>query len=231
MIFHIITLFPGAFDSYINESIIARAQKEKKIQIKFYNPREFTVGGKKKLLQKKYTKVDGKPYGGGPGMVMEAMPIIKAIEKVLSDFKKLKAKSYKQKAKILFLSPGGKQFSNQMGKRYAEKFTDIVVICGRYEGIDARVKKIFKAEEISVGPYVLTGGELGAMILMDSISRQVEGVLGNFASLEESRISSRDVYTRPEIIVYKGKKYRVPKVLHSGDHKKIEEWKRMRGSN
>jgi tRNA (guanine37-N1)-methyltransferase len=102
------------------------------------------------------------------------------------------------------------------------------LICGRYEGIDARVKKIFKCEEISVGPFVLTGGELPAMIFLDCISRQVEGVLGNFDSLEESRTASPDVYTRPEVLEYKDKKYRVPKVLLSGDHKKIEEWKKNR---
>ncbi|HLG40578.1 MAG TPA: hypothetical protein VI461_12960, partial [Chitinophagaceae bacterium] len=103
-----------------------------------------------------------------------------------------------------------------------------ILVSGRYEGIDARVKKIFKMEEISVGPYVLTGGELPAMILIDCISRQVSGILGNFSSLEESRISSHDVYTRPEVIEYKKKKYRVPKVLLSGDHKKIEAWKEKR---
>ncbi|MEI6478854.1 MAG: tRNA (guanosine(37)-N1)-methyltransferase TrmD, partial [bacterium] len=101
----------------------------------------------------------------------------------------------------------------------------IIMICGRYEGIDSRVKKIFKMENISVGPYVLTGGEIPAMILIDSISRQIEGVLGNFDSREEERVSSSEMYTRPEVLIYKGKKYKVPKVLLSGDHKKIDEWR------
>ena len=99
------------------------------------------------------------------------------------------------------------------------------MISGRYEGIDARVQKILKAEEISVGDFVLTGGELPAMILIDSISRQVKGVLGKYESLEEERVSSSEVYTRPEILKYKSKNYKVPKVLLSGNHKKIEEWK------
>jgi len=132
------------------------------------------------------------------------------------------------KVKIIFFLPSGKQFDTTYAKKISKKFTDIILICGRYEGIDARVKKIFKCEEISVGPFVLTGGELPAEILIDCISRQVEGVLGNFDSLEESRVASSDVYTRPEILEYRGKKYRVPKVLLSGDHKKIEEWKKSK---
>ena len=99
------------------------------------------------------------------------------------------------------------------------------MVAGRYEGIDSRIKKVFKMEDVSVGPFVLTGGELPAMIFLDCTARQIKGVLGNFSSLEESRISSHNVYTRPEVFEYKGKKYKVPKVLLSGDHKKIEDWK------
>jgi tRNA (guanine37-N1)-methyltransferase len=101
----------------------------------------------------------------------------------------------------------------------------LILICGRYEGIDARVKKVFKAENLSVGDYVLTGGEIPAMILIDSISRQMNGVLGNFSSREEERVASSDVYTRPEVLKYKGNVYKVPKVLISGNHKKIAEWR------
>jgi tRNA (guanine37-N1)-methyltransferase len=213
MRFHIITLFPDSFSSYLGESILSRAIEDKKIFVKFYNPRDFS--------DNKFKHIDQKPYSGGPGMVIQALPVVKAVEKAISGIKKNK----KAKAKIIFLSPGGKQFDTDYAKKTAKKYTDIILISGRYEGIDARVKKIFKTEEISVGPFVLTGGELPAMILIDCISRQVEGVLGNFDSLEESRVASSDVYTRPEILEYKGKKYRVPKVLLSGDHKKIEEWK------
>ncbi len=104
------------------------------------------------------------------------------------------------------------------------------MISGRYEGIDARMQKILKAEPISIGDYVLTGGELPAMVLLDSVARQIPGVLGNFNSLEESRISSSEVYTRPPVLTYKGKKYAVPKVLLSGHHKKIDEWKSRNSS-
>ena len=131
-----------------------------------------------------------------------------------------------KKIKIIWLTPSGKQFNTQYAKDIVKKYTDIIVVCGRYEGIDARVKKVFKVEEISIGPFILTGGELPAMIMIDSISRQIEGVLGDINSLEESRIASKDVYTRPEIVEYKGKKYRVPKVLLSGNHKKIDDWKK-----
>ena len=154
-------------------------------------------------------------------MVIQALPTIKAIEKAISKIKRNK----KSKTKIVFFSPGGTEFTTDYAKKAAKKYTDIIFVCGRYEGIDARVKKVFKMEDISVGNYVLTGGELPAMVLIDSISRQVEGVLGNFNSLEESRVSSHDSYTRPEVFEYKKKKYRVPKVLLSGDHRKIEEWK------
>lgn len=213
MNYHIITLFPEAFDSYLGESILSRAIKDKKIRVFFYNPRDFA--------DNKWKHIDQKPYSGGPGMVIQALPVIKAIEKSLSKIKRRKNSKYK----IIFFSPSGKQFDTKYSKNTAKKYTDIILVCGRYEGIDARVKKVFKMEEISVGPFVLTGGELPAMTLVDSISRQVKGILGSFDSLEESRASSPDVYTRPEVLEYKGKKYRVPKVLLSGDHKKIEEWK------
>jgi tRNA (guanine37-N1)-methyltransferase len=220
MNFHIITLFPGIFDSYINESILARAQKEGKIKFNFYNPRDYVVPTKtQKRNDKPYLRVDDKPYGGGPGMVMQAEPVLKAIEAAK---KKIKG----SKIKIIFLSPVGKQFDTAYAKTAVKKYTDIIIICGRYEGVDSRVTKIFKAEDISVGPFVVTGGELPAMIMVDCIARQIKGVLGNFDSLEEERISSSEMYTRPEILKYKNKTYKVPKVLLSGDHAKIDEWRK-----
>jgi len=199
------------FDSYLSESILARAIKNKKIKVKFYNPRDFT--------KNKHRKVDDKPYGGGPGMVMSAEPIIKAAEK---------ARGKKKNVKIYIFSPSGKNFTNKAAKTISKKYKDIVLIAGRYEGIDARAKKILKAEELSIGDYVLTGGELPAMILLDAVSRHIPGVLGQEESIEEKRISSSETYTRPEVLTYKGKKYKAPKVLLSGDHKKIEEWKKKR---
>ena len=208
MIFHIITLFPNAFDSYLNESILARAIKDKKIKVKFYNPRDFA---------KNKRQVDDKPYGGGPGMVIKAEPVIKAIQK---------AKGQKKKVKIIFLSPSGKQFNNIYAKKLSKNYKDIIIIAGHYEGIDARVKKVFKTDDITVGPFVLTGGELPAMLMIDVIARQLKGILGDINSLEENRISSSEVYTRPESFKYKKKNYKVPKVLLSGHHKEIENWKK-----
>ncbi len=209
MTFHIISLFPESMSSYIQESIIGRAIRDKKIKVKFYNPRDFTKGVRK--------RVDQKPYGGGPGMVIQAEPVIKAIAK---------AKGKKSKVKIFFLSPGGKQFTNETAKKVVKGYKDIIIIAGRYEGIDERVNKVFRTERISVGPYVLTGGELPALIMVDAISRQIKGVLGNDLSPEENRVSSNDVYTRPESFRYKKKEYKVPKVLVSGHHAEIEKWKK-----
>ncbi len=221
MTFHVITLFRESFDSYMNESIIGRAIKEKRIKVSFYNPRDFVTGKFKRVWPDGNVSriIDDRPFGGGPGMVMRAEPILKAVESA--------QKKAKGKTKIIFFAPGGTLFKTKYAKDVLKKkYTDIILICGRYEGIDARVKKILKAEEVSIGEYVLTGGELPAMVVMDCISRQVEGVLGNFDSREEERISTGEVYTRPEILEWKGKKHKTPKVLLSGNHKEIEEWKK-----
>jgi tRNA (guanine37-N1)-methyltransferase len=137
---------------------------------------------------------------------------------------------------IINFIPSAEKFTTDFAKKVSKKYTDIILICGRYEGIDARVDKILKTKQLSIGDYVLTGGELPAMILIDCMSRQIPGVLGKYESLEEERISSSEVYTRPEILKYpfgntqgkKNKNYRVPKVLLSGNHKLIEEWKKTK---
>ena len=209
MHFHIITLFPEAFESYLGASIIGRAVKDKKIKVSFYNPRDFT--------KNPYKRVDQKPYGGGPGMVREAEATIKAVAKAIGK---------KKNVKIIFFAASGVNFTNQRERKYSKNYKHIVLICGHYEGMDARVRKVFKAEEVSIGPYIVTGGELPALVVLDSVTRQIPGVLGNIASLEENRITNSDVYTRPETITYKGKKYEVPSVLLSGHHKNIEDWKK-----
>lgn len=224
MNFHCITLFPESFDSYINESIIGRAIGEKKIKINFYNPR-LEVRGK---YRKKWPDgnismtVDERPYGGGPGMVIMAEPILRSVDKII---KKIQRRKTKSKVKIVFFAPDGERFTTGMAKTDVKKYTDIIFICGRYEGIDTRVVDILKAQKVSIGDYVLTGGELPAMVCIDCISRQIPGVLGNFDSREEERVSSHHIYTRPEILEWNGKKYHVPPVLLSGDHKKIDQWK------
>ena len=249
MNFHCITLFPESFDSYINESIIGRAIGEKKIKISFYNPR-LEVRGKyrKKWPDGNVSRVvDERPYGGGPGMVIMAEPILRTVDKIVTKIQKrmqreiLKKTSNKNlshtnpgvpgrwsgmtKIKIVFFAPDGDQFTTDMAKTDVKKYTDIIFICGRYEGIDTRVVDILKAHKVSIGDYVLTGGELPAMVCIDCISRQIPGVLGNFNSREEERVSSHHIYTRPEVLEWNGKKYKVPPVLLSGDHKKIDDWK------
>ncbi len=221
MNFHVITLFPEICQAYTDGSVLGRAQKTekgkgakvrgKKIEVKYYNPRDFATN--------KHHKVDDRPYGGGPGMVMMAEPVLKAWEKAVGK------KKNQKKIKTLIMSPRGRVFTTQMAKDFANKYEHIVLISGRYEGIDSRVKKILKAEEVSVGDYVLTGGELPALTIIDSVSRQVPGVLGTFESLEEERVSSGEMYTRPAELVYKKKKHKVPEVLQNGNHKEIEEWK------
>lgn len=226
MNFHLITLFPESFDSYLSSSIIGRAVVNKKIKVKFYNLRDFTPTSLKLRGASKYNRVDDKPYAGGPGMVMQALPIIKAVEKAI--------KGKPKNPLIIWLSPSDKQFDNSYAEKISKKYNDIVIICGRYEGVDERVFKIIKRlkygkiERLSIGPYVVTGGELPAMVIMDTVSRRIPGVLGKIESVEENRISASEVYTRPEILEYRGKKYRVPKVLLSGHQKKIEEWKKSR---
>ena len=228
MNFHVVTLFPEAFDSYLNESIIGRAIKEKKIKVTFTNPRKFVTGKYKKVWPDGNVSlvVDDRPYGGGPGMIIRPEPVLKAVETIVKGIEKVSTKkNVKAKIKVINFAPSGQKFTTEYAKTSVKKYTDVIMLCGRYEGIDARVAKILKAEEVSIGDYVLTGGELPAMVLIDCISRQIQGVLGKFDSLEEERISSSEFYTRPEILEYKGKKYKVPPVLLSGDHKKIDEWK------
>lgn len=234
MNFHIVTIFPDMFVSYFSESIISRAIENKIINLNTYALREYTTD--------KHRRVDGKPYAGGPGMVMWVEPIINNVEKIKEKIEKRilkenskieklesktgkKIKRVKSKLKIVILSPGAKEFTNSVAKETADKYTDVIFICGRYEGIDARVKKILKAEEWTVGPYILTGGELPAMICIDAISRQIKGVLHDEESIEENRVSSHEIYGRPEIFKHKNKNYKVPAVLLSGNHKLIEEWK------
>lgn len=224
MHFHIITLFPEMFDSYLHESILGRAIKEKKIKVSFVNPRIYVTGKYKKVWPDGNVSlvIDDRPYGGGPGMIIRAEPIIKAVEIL----KKKIQKNKKSKILVINFFPSGEKFTTTMAKNFESKYTDIILICGRYEGIDARVDKILKTKKVSIGDYVLTGGEIPAMVLVDCISRQVDGVLGNFVSREEERVSSSIFYTRPEILIHNKKKYKVPPVLLSGHQKNIEEWKK-----
>jgi len=204
--------------------VLGRAQKTdkgrgakhrgRKIEVKYYNPRDYT--------KDKHRKVDDKPYGGGPGMVMKAEPVIRAWEKAVG------RKQDKKKVKTLVMSPRGTVFTQDLAKEYAKKYDHIVLISGRYEGIDARVLSALKAEEVSVGDYILTGGELPALAIIDATARQIPGVLGDIESLEDDRATTGESYTRPEVIEYKKKKYKVPEVFLKGNHAEIEKRRQVR---
>jgi tRNA (guanine37-N1)-methyltransferase len=223
MKFHVVTLFPEVIDAYAGASILSRANKAGLLEVKSYQLRDFVTN--------KWGKADERPYGGGPGMVLQAEPFLLAVEAISKKINKTGSKkktsgtmiyhSASKKPKVLITSAGGKPLTNAYAKKLSKE-KDVIILCGRYEGIDARVKKVLKAEEVSVGPYILTGGELPALTIIDTTARQIKGVLGKFESLEESRVASHEIYTRPEVLEFKGKKYRVPKVLLSGHHANID---------
>jgi tRNA (guanine37-N1)-methyltransferase len=220
--FHIVSLFPDSIEPYLQSSILGKAREKGLVKVSFYDPKKYT--------RDKYGRVDRRPYGGGPGMVLEPDAILRAVDAAIKAVNKgpsfvKKQRTVLWKPEIFFFSTDGKVFDEADAKKYSKK-KHIIMICGRYEGVDARVQKILKAKLVSVGPYVLTGGELPAATLVDAISRFVPGVLGKAESLEASRVSSPEVYSRPEILTWKGKKYRVPKVLLSGNHADIDSWRK-----
>lgn len=211
MKFQIITIFPEIFSSYFHESIIGRAQENKLIDIKIHDLRKWT--------KDKHRTVDDTPYGGGAGMVMKIEPLYEAIKSI-----KLTSK----KTKIVLLSAKGDKWDQQMARKYS-KLDEVILICGRYEGVDERISN-FIDEEISIGDYVLTGGEIPVMAIVDSVTRLIPGVLGNIeSSIDESHTTKGELeypqYTRPEVFITKEKKYRVPKVLLSGNHAEISKWR------
>jgi tRNA (guanine37-N1)-methyltransferase len=235
MRFEIVTIFPEIFSSYFSESILKRAQIAGLISIKIHNLRDFTTD--------KHKTVDDTPCGGGAGMVMKVEPIYKSVKFI----KSLKFVRSKKKTRIILFSAKGKKYTQKDVRRFA-KYDNLILICGRYEGVDERVTKYIADEEISIGDYVLTGGEIPAMIVVDSVSRLIPGVLGNPKSLDNESFSmgvhlrraSADAkfsceiedfekiceypqYTKPEVF----NKWKVPKVLLSGNHKEIENWRKL----
>src|SRR3989338_2233773 len=241
MRFDIITIFPHIFESYFGTSIIKRAQEKKIVEIKIHNLRDFAIDAR--------GTVDGRPYGGGAGMVLMAEPILKSLEAILKNTKHearnpkqiIKSKFQKLKTRIIILSAKGKQFNQKMAYDWSKKYDQLILISGRYEGIDERVKKILKAdlstkalatvEEISIGPYVLTDGEVPAMAIVSAVTRLLPDAIKLESLAEESHwnlLLKKETlrqaqgkkngleyphYTRPEILEYKGKKYKVPPVL------------------
>lgn len=240
MRFDIITIFPKIFDSYFGESILARARKKGLIEINIRNLREYALD--------KHRKVDDTPYGGGVGMVMKVEPIYRAVEaikKIKNKNEKRKTKIKNEKLRVILFSAKGKRFAQDDARRLA-KYDKLILICGRYEGVDERVARYIADEEISIGDYVLTGGEIPAMAVVDAVSRLIPCVVGKSESIQDESFKKLKVkseklkvgiekevyyleyphYTKPEVFSPDKKTdWRAPKVLLSGNHKKIKEWK------
>lgn len=211
MTFDILTIFPRLLDSYLKDSILAREIMKKTIKVRFHDIRAFSKDKRK--------SVDDTPYGGGAGMVMTPQPIYDCVKAVCKK---------NPKASVVYMSPKGKPFTYKVAKHLARK-SGLILLCGRYEGIDERALKLCVDEEISIGPYVLTGGELPAMVVVDAITRLLPGALGDNRSAKEDSFTEvldgkkeYPHYTRPP--EFMGLK--VPKVLLSGHHKKIEAWRK-----
>lgn len=214
MNFHVLTLFPEMIMQGLDTSIIGRAMAKKIISLEAVNIRDYTTN--------KHKKVDDYPYGGGAGMLMQAQPVYDAW-KAVADKIDVQGRDGK-KARVIYVTPQGRTFHQSMAKEFARE-EDLIFLCGHYEGIDERVLEEIVTDYVSIGDYVLTGGELPAMVMIDAIARMVPGVLGNEDSGETESFSNYLLeypqYSRPEI--WMGKK--VPEVLLSGDHKKVDEWR------
>jgi tRNA (guanine37-N1)-methyltransferase len=216
---HILTIFPDSFEAITKEGMVARAIKKGVLEFKIHNLRDWTSDN--------YQSVDDHPYGGGAGMVMKIEPIYKAIKDIRSELK--------GSVKILLTSAKGQSYEQSLAADFSN-LDNIIIICGHYEGVDERVSESLVDMEVSIGNYVLSGGELAAMVITDSIARLLPGVLGNPDSLKSESHNEKGVreypqYTKPEIFVLdNGQELRVPPVLLSGDHAKINEWREQNKS-
>ena len=209
MHYYVMTLFPEMIEYIMAQSIIGRALTDELIKLKIINIRDYA--------KNRYRQVDDYPYGGGAGMLMQADPIYSAYKDI--------CKGLKKKPRLIYTTPQGRLFNQDLAKELAKE-EELIFLCGHYEGVDERVLELTDAESISIGDYVLTGGELPSVVMMDAISRMIKGVLSNEDSAEfesfEDGLLEYPQYTRPS--VYEGME--VPEILLSGHHKNIEEWKR-----
>jgi len=225
MKFHIITIFPRIFDSYFSESIVARAKNKGIIDFNIVNLRDFTTD--------KHKTVDDTPYGGGAGMVLKVEPIYKCVEDIKSkilasirqDVSSSRSGQNLKSSRIILFSAKGKKFTQADAERLSQ-YENLILICGRYEGVDERVAEYIADEEISIGDFVLTGGEIPAMIVVDSVTRLLPGSLGNDQSAQQESHSKvgyleHPQYTKPEEFMG----WKVPEILSSGNHKEIEKWR------
>jgi tRNA (guanine37-N1)-methyltransferase len=210
MHFDVLTLFPGMFNSPLSESMLKRSIQAEIITVRIINIRDFAAG--------KHKQADDRPYGGGSGMVLMPEPIVAALRSVVEE-------SHQPKNRLILLSPQGQRF-NQAKAHELAGLDRLVLLCGHYEGVDERIRQHYVDEDISIGDYVLTGGELAAMIIIDAVARLLPGVLGDDESLTEESFSEGLLeyphYTRPE--EFEG--HRVPEILLSGHHEKVKRWRK-----
>lgn len=213
MQFDILTLFPESFTSVLDSSILKRAAAGKKISVRLHNFRDFTTD--------KHRTVDDKPYGGGAGMVLKVEPVLRCLKSIRR----------KKKSRVILLTPQGKLFTQKRAQTFATRYDQLIFICGHYEGFDERIRKLVD-EQLSIGTYVLTGGELPAMVVMDAVSRLLPGVLGHADSPRDESYTHGPTdaeyphYTRPDAFSpSRGVKWSVPSVLLSGDHANIAAWR------
>lgn len=208
MNFYVLTLFPEMIQNGLSHSILGRAQQEQKIHLSCINIRDFSTN--------KYRQVDDYPYGGGAGMVMQPQPIFDAYQSIETSGKR---------PRVLYMTPQGKPFEQEMAKEFSQE-ENLIFLCGHYEGIDERVIEEIVTDEVSIGDFVLTGGELAAMVIMDAVARLIPGVLGKSASCEEESFSGHLLeypqYTRPQEF----REHVVPEILLSGHHGNIEKWRK-----
>ena len=206
---HTLSLFPKLIENALNEGVIKKAVQNKLLNLNYYDLRDFGIG--------KHKQVDDTTYGGGPGMVLKPEPIFNGITKIKSD-------NLTGDCPIILMSPQGKILNQKQGKRIS-KFKDIIVIAGRYEGVDERIVSNLVSDEISIGDYILSGGELPAAIFIEVVARMIPGVIGNEESIELDSITNKmlkyPVYTKPKI--FRG--IEVPRILFSGNHKEISDWR------
>ena len=211
----VLTIFPEFFREVFDFGIIRRARLAEIVEVNVYDIREFTTD--------KHRMTDDRPFGGGDGMVFKAEPIFNAIEKILGTCER---DEYPPQTRVVLLTPQGRQFKQSVAKEFAEDVDNLVLICGRYEGVDERVNEALVTDEISIGDYVLSGGEPAAIVVADAIVRLLPGALGSETSAENDSFSSGLLdyphYTRPA--EFRGMK--VPEVLLSGNHAEIEKWRR-----
>jgi tRNA (guanine37-N1)-methyltransferase len=229
----LVTIFPEMVEPYLSGSILGRGQKAKCLDLRAHDLRRWTHDSHK--------TVDDKPFGGGPGMVMKVAPFHEALVSLKLRTKDGKKTAAAKKARVIVTSAKGKPFTQQEAKRLS-KYDRLVFLCGRYEGMDERIAEHLADEELSIGPYILTGGELPALVMTDAVARLIPGVLGKAESLtRESHTNVGELehaqYTRPEVYYPQNEKrkmktskgWKVPDILLSGNHKLIEEWRRKRG--